>query len=244
MDDNELDDILPDTEDTPETPVEDPDIPEDEPEPTEPEEPQIPIEDSILLSVKKLLGIMPEYEHFDVDITMHINSVFMILNQLGVGPQKCYRIKDKTNLWEEFIGDALDLESVKTYIFYKVKLLFDPPTNAAAVGSFERIIAELEWRLNFAAECKLTEPEEVVEDEDTDDDHDDEEEPTDTTEDNEDPEENVDTSIDNPEENENENTNNDDSNSGDTGKSEDDDEDSIKDSEENSDEEEIVDGTE
>lgn len=108
--------------------------------------------DSILTSIKKLLGITEEYEHFDQDLIMHINSVFMILNQLGVGPAEGFSIAGKTETWDEFTGNDLSVESVKTYMHLKVKLLFDPPTSSAVLDSMNRMISELEWRLNVAAD--------------------------------------------------------------------------------------------
>lgn len=108
--------------------------------------------ESILTSIKKLLGITEEYDQFDPDIIMHINSVFMILTQLGVGPAEGFSIEDDTAVWTDFIQDIKKLESVKTYIYLKVKLLFDPPLSSAVIESMNRLINELEWRLNVAAE--------------------------------------------------------------------------------------------
>ena len=108
--------------------------------------------DSILTSIKKLLGITEEYEHFDQDIIIHINSVFMILNQLGVGPSNGFSITDKTAVWSDFLSDETGIESVKSYIYLKVRLLFDPPTTSAVMESMNRMISELEFRLNVSAE--------------------------------------------------------------------------------------------
>ena len=108
--------------------------------------------DSILTSIKKLLGITEEYEHFDQDIIIHINSVFMILNQLGVGPSNGFSITDKTAVWSDFISEGANLESVKSYIYLKVRLLFDPPTTSAVMESMNRMISELEFRLNVSVE--------------------------------------------------------------------------------------------
>lgn len=111
--------------------------------------------ESILTSVKKQLGIAEEYEHFDVDLIMHINSVFMTLNQLGVGPSEGFRIEDKLNTWDEFIpSDDLKYEAVKSYIPLKVRLLFDPPDRSAVMEAYNRNISEFEFRLNVAAESK------------------------------------------------------------------------------------------
>lgn len=107
--------------------------------------------ESILTSVKKMLGISESYEHFDKDIIMHINSVFLILNQLGVGPAEGYSIIDKEDLWDDYISNA-SLELVKSYMYLKVKLLFDPPISSAALESANRMISEFEWRLNVAVD--------------------------------------------------------------------------------------------
>lgn len=110
--------------------------------------------DSILTSIKKLLGIQEDYVHFDPDITMHINSVFMILSQLGVGPEGGYRIEDKTNTWDEYISEEDNLDAIKTYIHLQVKLLFDPPQSSAVIEAMKRMVDQIEWRLNVEAEQK------------------------------------------------------------------------------------------
>lgn len=108
--------------------------------------------DSILTSIKKLLGIAEEYTQFDEDIIMHINSVFLNLTQLGVGPEEGFSIEDDTTSWEDFIEDNVQLQAVKSYVYLKVKLLFDPPLSTSVIESMNRMIAELEWRLNVAVE--------------------------------------------------------------------------------------------
>lgn len=113
--------------------------------------------DSILTSIKKMLGITEDYEHFDADIIMHINSTFMILTQLGVGPSEGFSIKDKTALWSDFIPENSNLESVKSYIYMKVRMLFDPPTSSAVMESMKNQISELEWRLNVEVDPGKTE---------------------------------------------------------------------------------------
>ena len=111
--------------------------------------------DSILTSIKKLLGIAQECTDFDIDLIIHINSVLMILTQLGVGPEKGFTIKDSRDLWEDFLEDDLSkLEAVRTFVYLKVRLIFDPPSNSAVIESINRTISELEWRLNVAAESK------------------------------------------------------------------------------------------
>lgn len=108
--------------------------------------------ESILTSIKKLLGIEEEYTQFDNDIIMHINSAFLNLTQLGVGPVEGFLIEDDTATWEDFIGDSNQLQAVKSYMYLKVKLLFDPPLSSSVIESMNRMIAELEWRLNVAVD--------------------------------------------------------------------------------------------
>ena len=109
--------------------------------------------ESILTSIKKLLGIAEEYEHFDADLIMHINSVFLILTQIGVGPSDGFIITDSNATWNDFVpGDAKKMHAVKTYVYLKVKLLFDPPSNSTLIESTKALINEYEFRLNHAAE--------------------------------------------------------------------------------------------
>ena len=113
--------------------------------------------DSILTSIKKLLGITEEYENFDQDIIMHINSAFMILNQLGVGPKSGFLIKDKSSTWDEFIPERSNLEAVKTYVHLKVKLMFEPPLSSTVIEAIKSQINELEWRLNVSVDPPIDE---------------------------------------------------------------------------------------
>lgn len=109
--------------------------------------------DSILTSIKKLLGIEEEYEHFDLDIVTHINSVLAILTQLGVGPLSGFSISDKTSSWHDFLGESTaNFALVQSYVYTKVRLLFDPPSSSAVIESMNRFANEFEWRLNIAAE--------------------------------------------------------------------------------------------
>lgn len=108
--------------------------------------------DSILTSIKKLLGIAEEYTQFDEDIIMHINTVFLNLTQLGVGPEEGFAIENDAASWEDFINDNIQLQAVKTYVYLKVKLLFDPPLSSSVIESMNRMIAELEWRLNVTVD--------------------------------------------------------------------------------------------
>lgn len=114
--------------------------------------------DSILTSIKKLLGITEEYTHFDTDIIMHINSVFADLTQMGVGPSKGFTIWDSSAIWDDFVSDSLLLQSVKSYMYLRVKLLFDPGSvGSSTLAAYERQISQWEWRLNIAAESEATE---------------------------------------------------------------------------------------
>ena len=108
--------------------------------------------ESILTSIKKLLGITADYTHFDDDIVLHINTVLMTLTQIGVGPSEGFIIEDDSAIWTDFIEDTTQLQAVKSYVYLKVKLLFDPPLSSAVIESTNRMISELEWRLNVAAE--------------------------------------------------------------------------------------------
>lgn len=107
--------------------------------------------ESILDSIKKLLGISEEETHFDTDIIMHINSVFSILGQMGVGPTKSFSIQDNKATWDDFIEDDADFNNVKTYMYLKVRMLFDPPASSSVLSAMERMISEHEWRLHVAA---------------------------------------------------------------------------------------------
>ena len=107
---------------------------------------------SILNETKKLLGIEPEYTHFDQDIQISINSALMSLNQLGVGPKTGFIITGPTETWSSILGDRKDLEQVKTYVYLKTRLSFDPPSSSFTLSAYERQIQELEWRINVQAE--------------------------------------------------------------------------------------------
>lgn len=96
-----------------------------------------------------MLGIAEEYEHFDTDLIMHINSVLFILTQLGVGPSSGFSIEDKTSVWSDFVPAGINLEAVKSFTYLKVRLLFDPPQSSAVMESIKQLINELEWRINI-----------------------------------------------------------------------------------------------
>lgn len=107
---------------------------------------------SILQSIKKMLGIEPEYTHFDPDIIAAINSVLMVLTQVGVGPEKGFFITGETEEWTDLTSLRIDLEAVKTYVYLRVKLIFDPPTSSFVINSMKDMIQEFEWRLNINAD--------------------------------------------------------------------------------------------
>lgn len=119
--------------------------------------------ESILISIKKMLGITKEYDHFDNDLIMHINSVFMILTQLGVGPSSGFIITGEYETWDTFLPEGQNLEAVKSYMYMKVRLLFDPPSSSIVMECMNRMISELEWRLKVEAEFHIA-SEEVTED--------------------------------------------------------------------------------
>ena len=109
--------------------------------------------ESILTSIKKLLGIDADYTHFDPDIVMHINTVFSVLTQLGVGPDDGFSIQGVEETWDQFITTTpYRFSMVKSFIYLKVRLMFDPPQSSAAIDSINRQISELEWRLFVAAD--------------------------------------------------------------------------------------------
>lgn len=105
--------------------------------------------DSILDSVKKMLGIEADYTQFDADIIMHINAVFVILCQLGVGPENCFFIEDNGEEWADFFGENPVDNMVKVYMYQKVRMLFDPPLSSVAGENIEKQIAEFEWRMGI-----------------------------------------------------------------------------------------------
>lgn len=105
--------------------------------------------DSILDTTKKSLGLGPEYDVFDPDIIMHINTVFVTLNQLGIGPPEGFMIEDDEATWNTFLGDDVRLNSVKTYMSLSVRMLFDPPATSFLMASYEKQIQQIEWRLSI-----------------------------------------------------------------------------------------------
>lgn len=110
--------------------------------------------ESILETIRKLIGGEEYGEHFDADLIIQINMAFSILTQLGVGPEDGFFITDDSAVWTDFIGDSKRLEMVKTYVYLKVKLVFDPPTNSSLYDAYDKQIKELEWRINVTVDPK------------------------------------------------------------------------------------------
>ena len=108
------------------------------------------VEESILLTTKKILGLAPDYEAFDLDVMTHINSAFFTLTQLGVGPADGFSISGPEDLWTYFVESPVKLQAVKSYIPMKVRLAFDPPGTSNLVQSMEEMCKEYEWRLYIA----------------------------------------------------------------------------------------------
>lgn len=115
--------------------------------------------ESILLTVKKMLGIAEEYHAFDLDLIININSVFLTLNQLGVGPESPFQITGDSEVWSGF-ANPKEVPGIQTYVYLKTRLLFDPPTNSFLVTAIEKQIAEFEWRLNVQVDTEYPEKEE------------------------------------------------------------------------------------
>lgn len=102
----------------------------------------------VLSTIKKTIGISDEDKSFDIDLLLHINTTLLILSQLGLKEADITPMIDEETTWEQLLGGRTDLEVVKTYIYFKVKNMFDPPTNSAGLEANNKLIAELEWRIN------------------------------------------------------------------------------------------------
>lgn len=108
--------------------------------------------DSILDSTKKVLGIDAEFDAFDVDVIMHINSAFATLNQLGLGPAEGFMIEDRQAVWGDYLEDDLNLNSVRNYVYLKVRIIFDPPATSFTLQSLEKQLEEFTYRLSVYRE--------------------------------------------------------------------------------------------
>lgn len=111
--------------------------------------------DSILTSIKKSVGVMPEYTIFDGDIIMYINDALSDLTQIGIGPEEGFVITDDRSKWSDFIGDSKKLESVKTYVSAQTRLAFDPPANASHMEALQRRSDKCLWRLSHQVETEV-----------------------------------------------------------------------------------------
>lgn len=110
------------------------------------------MQDSILMTIRKLVCGDPYADHFDNDLLVHINACFSILNQLGVGPEDGFVVTDDTQSWSSYIADNRILNMVKTYVTLKVKKIFDPPLTSSVLEAMDKEISQLEWRLNVAVD--------------------------------------------------------------------------------------------
>lgn len=110
------------------------------------------MQDSILMTIRKLVCGDPYADHFDTDLLVHINACFSILNQLGVGPENGFVVTDETQSWSSYVADNRTLNMVKTYVTLKVKKIFDPPLTSSVLEAMDKEISQLEWRLNVAVD--------------------------------------------------------------------------------------------
>ena len=110
------------------------------------------MQDSILMTIRKLVCGDPYADHFDTDLLVHINACFSVLNQLGVGPENGFVVTDETQSWSSYIADNYILNMVKTYVTLKVKKIFDPPLTSSVLEAMDKEISQLEWRLNVAVD--------------------------------------------------------------------------------------------
>lgn len=113
------------------------------------------INDSILNTIKKMLGVSNDYKVFDTDIIVNINSVFSTLIQLGVGPKEGFFISDSLSTWSDFLiteEEQNKFNFVIQYMYLQVKLVFDPPTSSFVLDAYSNRVKELEWRLNVMEE--------------------------------------------------------------------------------------------
>jgi len=103
---------------------------------------------SILNTIKRMIGALPDYEAFDTELIVHINSAIMALTQIGVGPEEGFYISDENQTWEDFLGERKDIEAVKQYIFAKVKIAFDTNMSSVTLAAFQEIVKETEFRIS------------------------------------------------------------------------------------------------
>ena len=115
-------------------------------------------DESILAETKKVLGLDESVVVYDQDVLMHINSAIGTLSQLGIGPTGGFEVEDATAKWSDFLSTDLHLSPVKTYVYLRVRLLFDPPSNSWTTTAMKQQIEELEWRLNVVREDTIPLP--------------------------------------------------------------------------------------
>ena len=108
--------------------------------------------DSILVTIKKMLGLDDEYTPFDTDVMIHINAAFMTLTQMGVGPKEGFEVSDYDQTWSDFLVNKVMLGAVKTWVYLQVKMAFDPPTNSFVMDAMKTQSEQILWRLNVQAE--------------------------------------------------------------------------------------------
>lgn len=118
------------------------------------------LDESILTSIKQMLGITEEAKHFDNELISNINATFMSLNQIGVGSDDGFHITGYDETWSQFVDDIRLADPARQYIAMKVRLIFDPPGSSIAADAFNQRIAEVEWRLNVLAEKLAAQAEE------------------------------------------------------------------------------------
>ena len=111
-----------------------------------------PNTDSILVSIKKMLGLDDDYTPFDTDVLIHINAAFMTLCQMGIGPKEGFTVTDDSQIWDDFLTNKVMLGGVKTWVYLQVKMLFDPPANSFVMDAYKTQAEQILWRLNVQAE--------------------------------------------------------------------------------------------
>ena len=111
-----------------------------------------PTTDSILVSIKKMLGLDNDYTPFDADVLIHINAAFMTLCQMGIGPKEGFAVTDDSQTWNDFLTNKVMLGGVKTWVYLQVKMLFDPPANSFVMDAYKTQAEQILWRLNVQAE--------------------------------------------------------------------------------------------
>ena len=111
-----------------------------------------PLQESILNTIKKMIGVEENYKQFDIDLIVHINTAFAALAQIGHNLKDGYFISDMNNIWSEYITDTRLLDPIKTYVYLKTKLVFDPPSSSMVIESMKQTLKELEFRIQISAE--------------------------------------------------------------------------------------------